>query len=138
MATVEFTDRYLDLIRAFPLRPLRSDEELARAIEVLDALSDRADRTPDETAYMMVLARLVEDLESTVFPAPDVSDAAMLRHLMEDAQGITQSQLSAATGIDQTTISLVLSGKRELTRKHIEILSHYFHIRPDVFFRPDS
>ena len=36
-------DRYLELIHRFPLRPIRSDAELDRAIEVIDSLVDRDD-----------------------------------------------------------------------------------------------
>ena len=39
------SDRYLQLIREFPLRPLRSKADLERATVMLDALSD-----PDKLA----------------------------------------------------------------------------------------
>src|SRR5436305_9464415 len=34
-------DRYLDLVRQFPLRPLRTDVDLEAAIAIIDALLDR-------------------------------------------------------------------------------------------------
>ena len=34
-------DRYLDLVRQFPLRPLRTDADLDAAVAVIDLLIDR-------------------------------------------------------------------------------------------------
>jgi HTH-type transcriptional regulator / antitoxin HigA len=63
---------------------------------------------------------------------PEVSDAAMLRHLI-DASGVTQSKLAAEVGISMSTISEVLHGKRELNRKQITSLAQYFRVDPGVF-----
>ena len=63
---------------------------------------------------------------------PPVSDAEMLRHLVE-AKGITQTEVSRATGIADSTISEVLKGKRSLNRSHIGKLAKYFNVSPDVF-----
>ena len=52
---------YLKLVREFPLRPLRSDSDLDRAIVVIDALTDRAELSPEETDYLEVHSRLVEE-----------------------------------------------------------------------------
>ena len=61
-----------------------------------------------------------------------VSDAEMLRHLIE-AKGVSQTEISAATGIADSTISEVLKGKRSLNRSHIGKLARYFNVSPDVF-----
>jgi HTH-type transcriptional regulator/antitoxin HigA len=34
----------------------------------------------------------------------------------------------------ETTVSLVMSGRRQLTREHIARLSERFHVSPAVFF----
>jgi antitoxin component HigA of HigAB toxin-antitoxin module len=57
-----------------------------------------------------VLTDIVERYENQTHPMPEVSDAAMLRHLI-DACGVTQSKLSADVGISMSTISEVLHGK---------------------------
>jgi HTH-type transcriptional regulator/antitoxin HigA len=125
-------DLYLALIRKFPLRPLRSDEELDRAIAVINTLVDRDDRALEEDDYLDVLSDLVETYENENHPLPPVSDAEMLRHLI-DARGETQAQVAAATGIAGSTISAVLTGKRGLTRKQITTLARYFAVSPAVF-----
>ena len=50
---------------------------------------------------------------------PAVSDAEMLRHLIETRE-TTQAQVSAASRIAESTISEIRAGKRGLNRKDIE------------------
>jgi len=124
---------YWVLIQPHPLRPIRSDEELDRAIAMIDSLLDRPQLDRDEDDYLDVLSDLVEKYESDRHPLPPVSDAEMLRFLMTDAQGVTQARLAADTGIPESTISEVLSGKRRLSRRNIGILARYFHVSPSAF-----
>jgi HTH-type transcriptional regulator / antitoxin HigA len=72
-ATTPTPDVYLDLVRAFPLRPLRSIDELDRAIAAIDALADRRDEWGvDEHDYFLVLALLIERYEDEIYPmSPD-------------------------------------------------------------------
>ena len=123
---------YLTLIWRFPLRPIRSDAELDAASEVIDDLTDRDDLSPAESDYLDVLGDLVEKYEDEHVEMPDVSDAAMLRSLM-DEMSVKQVDVVRGTGISKTVLSLVLNGKRDLTREHIGILSKYFGVNPSVF-----
>jgi HTH-type transcriptional regulator/antitoxin HigA len=62
-------DLYLDLVRAFPLRPIRSTDEHDRAIATLDALDDRRDELQlEERDYFLILALLVERYEDEIYP----------------------------------------------------------------------
>jgi HTH-type transcriptional regulator/antitoxin HigA len=124
---------YVKLVRLFPLRPIRSERELDRASEVIDALLVRATPlAPLERDYLEVLGDLVERYEDAHHPMPEASGADVLRHLME-ARGVTQSEVAAATGIVNSTISAVLSGKRRLSVGHIEKLAAFFHVGPGAF-----
>jgi HTH-type transcriptional regulator/antitoxin HigA len=125
-------DLYLELVRQFPLRPIRSEDELDRAIAIIDSLIDRDDLSPDEQDYLDVLGDITEKYETEHHPLPPVSDAEMLRHLI-DARGTTQARVAAETGIAESTISAVLAGKRGLNRKHIEALARHFKVNPAVF-----
>lgn len=136
-ATVEVSPAYLKLVRAFPLRPIRTEAELDRAIEVVNSLLDRDDLAPAEADYLDVLGDLVERYETEQHPVEDVSDADMLEHLIE-ARGVTQAEAARGAGIAVSTISEVLSGKRTLSRAHIGKLARYFGVDPGVFsFKPD-
>src|SRR5260370_41041530 len=101
------TDSYLKLILGFPLRPLKSDDDLSRAIAAIDSLIVRGDLDEAEQDYLDVLTDLVEKYEKDEHPMRRPSDAEMLRFLIEDRK-ITQSELAAATRIANSTISEIL------------------------------
>ena len=125
-------DSYLELVLKFPLRPLRTDKELDRAVEMIDSLIVRGDLEPGEQDYLDILTDIVERYERVELPMPPVSDAALLRHLI-DARGVTQSKLAADVQIPMSTISEVLSGKRRLNRNHIAVLAKYFGVSLAAF-----
>jgi HTH-type transcriptional regulator / antitoxin HigA len=125
-------DRYLELVQQVPLRPLRSEAELDRAIAMIEVLLAQDRRNPDEEDYLDVLSDLVEKYEDEHEPMPPVSGADLLRFLIE-SQETTQAKVATATGIAESTISEILAGKRALNRKHIEALSRHFHVSPVVF-----
>jgi HTH-type transcriptional regulator / antitoxin HigA len=126
---------YLMLIARFPLRPIRTDADLNAAAGVIDELTDRDDLLPAESDYLDVLGDLVEKYEDEHVEMPHVSDAEMLRTLMEE-KGARQADVVRGTGISKTVLSLVLNGKRELTREHIGALSTYFDVNPAAFLAP--
>jgi HTH-type transcriptional regulator/antitoxin HigA len=125
-------DRYLELIRAFPLRPLRTDADLDAAVEVIDSLIDQSELSAPEQDYLDVLSDLVEVYEEETVPIQPVGDADMLRFLIE-AKGVTQVQAAKEAGIAESTISEVLAGKRKLNRTQIGKLARYFHVEPGAF-----
>ncbi len=96
------------------------------------SLLDKDQRDADEEDYLDVLGDLVEKYETSAHPIPPVSDADMLRHLIE-AKGVTQAEVAEETGISRSTISEILSGKRTLNRRHIDALAGFFHVSPAVF-----
>lgn len=125
-------DRYLELVRGFPLRPLRSAADLDAAVAVIDGLIDQDNLTPPEQDYLDVLSDLVHAYETAAVPMEPVGDADMLRFLIEQ-KGITQVELARQAGIAESTISAVLAGKRTLNRLQIGKLARYFHVEPAAF-----
>ena len=122
--------RYLKLVMEFPIRPIRSDEELDQAICVLDRLLSRK-RALDsqEQGYFDSLSHEIRLHEEASIPMPAVSGAEMLRHLI-DARKATMTDVAEQTGIAVSTISAVLGGKRKLNRNHIENLARCFGVAP--------
>lgn len=131
-ATAFDHNTYLGLVTTLPLRPIRGERELDRAIKMLDALLDRPKLTRAEQDYLEVLTDLVEKYEDAADPAQPVSDGDMLRFLME-SRSVTQLELAAATGIVNTTLSAVLHGKRLLNRDHIGRVAEFFGLSPTAF-----
>ena len=125
-------DRYLELVRRFPLRPLTSDGDLDAAIAVINSLIDQAKLSAPEQDYLDVLSDLVEAYEVEAVPIKAVGDAEMLRFLIENRQS-SQTEVAKKAGIAESTISEVLAGKRKLNRSQIGKLARYFHIEPGAF-----
>ncbi|WP_406695460.1 helix-turn-helix domain-containing protein [Singulisphaera sp. Ch08] len=125
-------DSYLALIREFPLRPLRSEDDLDAAIAMIDRIRARKDRGEQENDYLEVLAGLVETYEAEAYPIPDLDPVAMLRFLIEQ-HAVTQSQLSEQTGLAMATISEILNGKRGISEKARKTLAKRFNVAPSLF-----
>lgn len=129
-------DRYFQLVRRLPLRPIRSDKELNAAVSLIDELLDRRSLTRGERDYLDVLSDQVERYEWANHSIPRLPDAEMLRHLME-IRGISQALLARDVTMAESTVSEVLSGKRALNRAQIGKLARYFCVEPGVFdFNP--
>jgi HTH-type transcriptional regulator / antitoxin HigA len=124
-------DAYLELVLAFPLASIKSDEHLEAAQAVMDRLLAKGDLDDGEEMYLDALSDLVaayEDEHHSIAPA---SDADMLRHLLQ-AKGVTQAQLGRETGIARSTISEVMAGKRAFSRRMIRRLADYFNVDVSV------
>ncbi len=126
-------DKYLRLVRAFPLRPIRSDDELDRAIATIDSLIMRDDLDLAEEDYVDVLSDLVHKYEAEHDPIAPVPDADMVRFLLE-SNSMSQAELAQRSEIAESTISEVLAGKRKLSRRHIAALAKVFRVSPAIFF----
>lgn len=125
-------DRYLKLVREFPLRPIRSEPDLDRAIAFLDRLTDREDLGAGERDYQLVLATLIAHYEDRHEPEAAVSPAAMLRHLI-DARGTTQAKLAADLGLSESTVSEILAGKRGVSPRNRRLFADHFGVEPGFF-----
>jgi HTH-type transcriptional regulator/antitoxin HigA len=125
-------DRYLELVRQFPLSPVKNEKDLKAAQCVMDGILATGRLSKGELAYLDTLSELVLAYENARHPIPAPSDAAMLQHLM-DAKGVTQTQLHQATKISLSTISEILSGKRHFTKGTIAAFAEYFHVDKGLF-----
>jgi HTH-type transcriptional regulator / antitoxin HigA len=120
-------DTYLELVLAFPLVSVKSDEHLAAAQEVMDCLLAKGELEDGEEMYLDALGDLVGVYEDEHYAIAPASDADMLRHLME-AKGTTQAELSRDTKLAKSTISEVLAGKKPFSRQMIHRFADYFKV----------
>jgi HTH-type transcriptional regulator / antitoxin HigA len=111
-------DSYLELVTAFPLASIKSDEHLQEAQKVMDRLLAKGVLDDSEEIYLDALSDLVAAYEDEYYAIEPTSDADMLRHLME-TKGVTQAQLCRDTMIPKSTISEVLAGKKRFSRQMI-------------------
>jgi HTH-type transcriptional regulator/antitoxin HigA len=124
-------DSYMELVLAFPLASIKSDEQLQEAHRVMDQLLARGELDDGEEMYLDALSDLVATYEDEHYAIEPASDADMLRHLME-AKRVTQAQLSRDTAIPKSTISEVLAGKKPFSRQMIHKLAVYFRVDVSV------
>jgi HTH-type transcriptional regulator/antitoxin HigA len=127
------SDRYLELIHAFPLRPIRSEAELEQATTVVEALAVKPDRDPDEEAYLDVLTDLIrryEDVRHAI--ERTTSGAGLLAALLEES-GITPYRLAAETGIGVSTLSEILNGKSGISPRVRKKLATHFRLKESAF-----
>jgi HTH-type transcriptional regulator/antitoxin HigA len=125
---------YIELLQAFPPRPIKSKEELLATQEVIDSLIDRAmeSLSPDESDYLNLLGALVYKYEQTQEPVPDIYGVELLKVWMEEL-GLRQKDLVAIFKTE-SIVSDILKKRRKLTTRHIQELAEFFHTSPSAFF----
>jgi HTH-type transcriptional regulator / antitoxin HigA len=120
------------MIRRGAPRIIRSDAELEEYTEALFKLTEKPSPTADEEEAIELLSLLIERYESERYPIPEAEPSDVLRFLLEH-NSLSQRDIAPELG-GESTVSLVLSGKRKLNRDHIERLSARFGVSPGVFF----
>ncbi len=129
-------DSYFDLVRAFPLRPIRSEDDFDRATAVLIKLAaSKPEQKMDagERDYMETLAVLTQKFEQgrRSRALPQSTPIERLKFLMEE-QGMNINGLGRVIG-SQPSASLILSGKRFMSKSQILKLAKYFAVSPALF-----
>jgi HTH-type transcriptional regulator/antitoxin HigA len=128
---------YLALIDRFPLRPLRSERDYDVAVGILDKLAVRAEGSLDrgEQDYLDTLTMLVEayDREHHEIDVEDTDPLTTLKYLMQES-GMSQADLGRLLG-NRALASLILNGRRQLSKSHIRKLADHFKVSPALFLQ---
>jgi HTH-type transcriptional regulator/antitoxin HigA len=125
-----------EMIRLGAPHVIHSDEDLAAYTEALFELTAKVNLAPEDEEAIELLTVLIDRYESKHYPVPAADPIDVLRFLL-DQNGLSQRDISEEVG-GESTVSLILSGKRQLNRDHIARLSHRFNVSPAVFFSTDS
>lgn len=131
MVTTE-SNSYIELLKKFPPRPIKSEEELFAVQEVIDALLDAGEMTSDKQDYLNVLGMLVHEYEEQSVLIPDLSGVELLKALVDEF-GLKQKDLVPVFKTE-SIVSAIINGQRQFTVKHIEKLAEFFHVSPSTFF----
>jgi HTH-type transcriptional regulator/antitoxin HigA len=129
-------DSYINLIRQFPLRPIRTAAQYAQAGKVLDALAVRGQTGLDagERDYLDVLTDLVEAYDDKHHPMPRDNRPAheKLADLVCEA-AMDQMQVADVLGVTRAMASHILSGRRRITADHARRLGERFKLEAGYF-----
>ena len=128
------TDRYLSLVREFPLRPIRTKRDYAMACKMLDKLAVRGEEVlnSDELDYLDVLSDLVEAYDFRVHPPlHDGTPRERLAALLQET-GMSTADLGRLLGNSGLASQIVL-GRRELSKTHIRLLGRHFRLDASYF-----
>jgi len=126
-------ESYLALIREFPLRRIKSEEENDAAIAVFERLMENRKGLDDwEVDYLHILAELIHDFEEDAYPIEKTPPVRMIKFLME-SRDMNQVELAKATGLPKTTLSEILLEHRSITPKTRNALAKFFNVDPSLF-----
>lgn len=129
-------EKYMQLLNDFPPRPITSEEDFAATQAVMNRLLDKPELTPEEEDYLDVLGALVSEYENQQEDLiPDIYGVELLKVLIAERE-LKQKDLVFIFKTE-SIVSDILNEKRQLTARHIQELSEFFHFSPAVFF-PNS
>ncbi len=113
--------------------PIRNEKDYDLAIQVIEKLVLRDDLSETEQAQSDILTTLVEayDKEHHSIDLSRVTPIDLLRSLMED-HAMNASDLGRLLG-NRSLGSLILNGRRQLSKAHIKKLSEHFGLSPAAF-----
>jgi HTH-type transcriptional regulator/antitoxin HigA len=132
MITTEIRDAvYAELLAKSLPRPIRSEGEHARSVEVLSELDGREDLSPEEEALAEVLTLLIEDYELKKYPTPPVSGVESLKALMEE-RGLKHKDIWPVLG-NKGAASEILNGRRSISKAQAKKLAEYFRVPVELF-----
>jgi HTH-type transcriptional regulator/antitoxin HigA len=126
-------EKYMQLLQDFPPRPITSEEDFAATQAVINRLLDKPELTLEEEDYLDVLGALVSEYENQQEDLiPDIYGVELLKVLIAELN-LKQKDLVSIFKTE-SIVSDVLNEKRQLTTRHIQELSEFFHFSPAVFF----
>jgi HTH-type transcriptional regulator/antitoxin HigA len=122
-------DSYTELIGLCMPRPLHDEVDYRNALAVLDAMAG-FEMNSDQNDYFEAIATFVEKYEAEhhAIDGATMTPVELLRSLM-DEHGMSESDLGRLLG-DRSLGHRILTGQREMSKKHIRILAEHFSLSP--------
>jgi HTH-type transcriptional regulator / antitoxin HigA len=122
---------YAALVAMFPPRPIHDSVDYANTMEIVLAMAGHK-LTPDQADYLQILSEIILHYDRIHDqPRKRGTPTQRLQYLVEQA-GLSASDLGRLLG-NRTMGSLLLSGKRSLSKAHIIKLAEHFKVRADYF-----
>jgi HTH-type transcriptional regulator/antitoxin HigA len=127
---------YAALVAMYPPRPIRDDIDAANVEEIVMEMAGHA-LSPDQDDYHELLSDLLLKYQEANEPGSwrrqrIRSPHARLKYLV-DQSGTTPKQLAKILGCSQPLVSLLLSGKRNLSKANAKKLGAHFKVDAAYF-----
>jgi HTH-type transcriptional regulator/antitoxin HigA len=124
-------DSYFALVRKYPLRVVQNQQDYDAASAMLDRLVLRDDLDEGEEQYLAALEVLITDYDEKHLPdMPDTRTPLQRLTALLQSSGTSQADFQAILGVSQSMASMILGGRRELSKKVIAKLSRHFKLDP--------
>lgn len=122
---------YQQLLHSFPPRLITSEAQFWATQEVIDALIDKGDLTPDEQEYLNLLGTLVYLYEEDSVQIPELRGIPLINALLSerDLQQIDLLPIFKTESI----VHALLNGHHQLTTSEIGQLAEFFSLPQDLF-----
>ena len=117
------------------LKPIENDTHYEQLAALLDELLEETRGAPKHALRGMleVVTRLIQEADAAQ-PIALSSPPEMLAWYMQ-RDGLTQTELAAKTGLDQSLISKHLQGKRAINLAHARGYARAFGVKLEAFIR---
>ncbi|MBW4511943.1 MAG: helix-turn-helix domain-containing protein [Scytonematopsis contorta HA4267-MV1] len=122
---------YGKLLAEYQPQVINSEEDYDRMLADVEQLIGNKNRSPEQTALLQILVRLIEEYESQNHPMGESSPHLILQHLM-DAREIKQSDLVGIIG-SKGVVSEIFNGKRSISKAQAKALEIFFNVSPELF-----
>jgi HTH-type transcriptional regulator/antitoxin HigA len=117
------------LAKALP-SVIETEKENERLLAEVDKLMDK-DLTPEEARLFDLMVKLIEDFEERRYSFEATTPRDILKHFME-VRHVKPRDLWDIFGSKGTT-SMVLSGKRTISKTQARSLAKFFNVPADLF-----
>ena len=135
--TRRIKDDYLELVKKFPLKTIRTEQQYDEAIRMMARLDGQVEPllSQGEQDYADILTMLIRDYDSRQpkVDYPEITNLDIIRHILDEHK-FSQKQFAQILGISESAAGLILTGKRDLTKSHRAKFSARFGLPPSVFF----
>lgn len=128
----DLQNAWQEFSRATHISPIRDHKHYTEMVSLADCLTEvigSAKKHPLLDLFDLV-AELIRSYDAEHYPVPDAPLREVLRFLM-DQHGLAQSDLPEVG--NQSVISMLLSGARQLNVRQIQALAARFHVSPGAF-----
>lgn len=118
--------------RATHISAIRDEKHYTKMMSLADSLTEVIGSAKKHPLLDLLdlVSELIRSYDAEHYAVPDASPREVLRFLMEQ-HGLTQSDLPEVG--NQSVLSMLLSGTRQLNVRQVQALAARFHVSPAVF-----